>query len=128
MVLSNEVGKIRYTSGDGGYDAHFRENGEKYGPFNIALIEGGQYDPHWPWGHMAPEQAMQANLDVNSKEMMLMHWGTFTLVFHSWTDSIERSLKEAKRAGINLIAPKIGETFILGPGLSNPPFARWNLN
>ncbi|UUZ81729.1 MBL fold metallo-hydrolase [Paenibacillus sp. P26] len=56
-----------YTSGDGGYGAHFKEIGEKYGPFDIALIEGGQYDRRWPWVHMTPEEAVQAHIDVNGE-------------------------------------------------------------
>jgi L-ascorbate metabolism protein UlaG (beta-lactamase superfamily) len=33
--------KRLFTSGDGGYDTHFKEVGKKYGPFDITLIEGG---------------------------------------------------------------------------------------
>lgn len=54
-----------YTSGDGGYGPHFKEIGDKYGPFDITLIEGGQYDKRWPDIHMKPEQSVQANLAVN---------------------------------------------------------------
>lgn len=54
-----------YTSGDGGYDTHFKDIGKKYGPFDIALIEGGQYDRRWSWVHMTPEEAVQAAEDVN---------------------------------------------------------------
>jgi len=117
-----------YTSGDGGYDAHFKEIGKKYGPFDITMIEGAQYDTRWPWSHMTPEQAVQAHLDVNGENMMLMHWGAFTLAFHSWTEPIERAIKETKKADINLIAPKIGETILLDADLQNPPSSWWNLN
>jgi len=51
-----------FASGDGGYGPHFKQIGKKYGPFDIALIEGGQYDPRWPDTHMTPEQSVQANL------------------------------------------------------------------
>lgn len=117
-----------YTSGDGGYDAHFKEIGKKYGPFDIALIEGGQYDRRWSWVHMTPEQAVQAHLDVNGKDMMLMHWGAFTLAFHSWTEPIERALQEAKKAAVYLIVPKIGETVLLDADLHIPPPSWWNIN
>lgn len=117
-----------YTSGDGGYGAHFKEIGKKYGPFDIALIDGGQYDRRWSWVHMAPEQAVQAHLDVNGKNMMLMHWGAFTLAYHGWKEPIERALKEAKKAEVNLIAPKIGETILLDVDPYIPPSTWWNLN
>ncbi|WP_066300998.1 MBL fold metallo-hydrolase [Bacillus sp. FJAT-29937] len=116
-----------YTSGDGGYDAHFKEIGKKYGPFDITLIEGGQYDRHWSWVHMTPEQAVQASIDVNGKNMMLIHWGAFTLAYHSWTDPIERALIEAKKVERNLIAPKIGETVQLTGELSVPVLSWWKM-
>ncbi|MCZ8519575.1 MULTISPECIES: MBL fold metallo-hydrolase [Paenibacillus] len=99
-----------YTSGDGGYDVHFKEIGKKYGPFDITLMEGGQYDQRWPWVHMTPEEAVQAHLDVQGRKMMLIHWGAFTLAFHGWTEPIERALQKAAEAKVNLIAPRIGET------------------
>ncbi|QFT91156.1 metal-dependent hydrolase [Bacillus sp. THAF10] len=114
-----------YTSGDGGYDTHFKEIGEKYGPFNIALIEGGQYDRRWPWVHMTPEEAVQAHVDVNGEYMMPIHWGAFTLAFHSWTEPIEQALAEAKKANVNVIAPPIGETIILTGDLSTSPSSWW---
>ncbi|MGB9929975.1 MAG: MBL fold metallo-hydrolase [Methanosarcina sp.] len=77
VILGNKT--RLYTSGDTGYDIHFKEIGKKYGPFNITLIEGGQYDRRWSDIHMIPEQSVQANIDVNGKTMMLMHWGAFTL-------------------------------------------------
>ncbi|ADL51222.1 outer membrane protein expression inhibitor [Clostridium cellulovorans 743B] len=103
-----------YTSGDGGYGPHFKEIGEKYGAFDITLIEGAQYDKRWADIHMTPEQSVQANIDVNGKNMMLMHWGAFSLAFHGWKEPIERASIEAEKTGINLIAPKIGETIPLG--------------
>ncbi|NMD71249.1 hypothetical protein HHO41_13160 [Bacillus sp. DNRA2] len=103
-----------YTSGDGGYGDHFKDIGKKYGPFDITLMEGGQYDRRWSWVHMTPEEAVQAHLDVCGKKMMLIHWGGFTLAYHGWTEPIERALIAAKEKEVNLIAPKIGETTQLG--------------
>ncbi|HJV47625.1 MAG TPA: MBL fold metallo-hydrolase [Bacillota bacterium] len=114
-----------YTSGDGGYDAHFKEIGKKYGPFDITLIEGGQYDRRWSWVHMTPEEAVQAHVDLNGKNMMLAHWGAFTLAYHGWTEPIERMLIEAKKANVNFIAPKIGETVPLTEKLFIPVSLWW---
>ena len=115
-----------YTSGDGGYGPHFKEIGKKYGPFDMTLIEGGQYDKRWADVHMAPEQSVQANLDVGGKNMMLMHWAAFTLANHDWRDPIERALKEAKKAEVNLITPQIGETVIFGSDLNNLHSSWWD--
>ncbi|MEN6462818.1 MAG: MBL fold metallo-hydrolase, partial [Syntrophomonas sp.] len=113
-----------YFSGDSGYGPHFQEIGEKYGPFDITLIDGGQYDRRWPDVHNTPEQSVQANLDLKGKNMMLMHWGAFTLANHGWKEPIERALKEAKKEAVNLIAPKIGETGTLDSDL-NTPLSFW---
>ncbi|MDN3437962.1 MBL fold metallo-hydrolase [Planococcus sp. APC 3900] len=114
-----------YTSGDGGYDAHFKEIGNKYGPFDIALIEGGQYDSRWPDSHMQPEESVQASIDLKSENMMLMHWGAFTLARHSWSDPIERAVKEAEAKEVKLLTPKIGDTLQLKESLSLPVSGWW---
>lgn len=115
-----------YNSGDGGYGPHFKEIGKKYGPFDITLIEGAQYDKRWANVHMIPEQSVQANIDVNGKNMILMHWGAFTLANHGWKEPIERALKEAKKAKVNLIVPEIGETILLDSGLDIPISSWWD--
>lgn len=109
-----------YTSGDGGYGPHFKEIGEKYGPFDLTLIEGGQYDKRWESIHMKPEDSIQAHLDVRGKNMMLIHWGAFTLAYHSWTDPVERAVRTAKEKDVSLIAPKIGETVLLNGTIPTP--------
>jgi L-ascorbate metabolism protein UlaG (beta-lactamase superfamily) len=110
-----------YTSGDGGFGQHFKEIGEKYGPFYLTLMEGGQYDEkRWSAIHMKPEESVQAHLDVRGKNMMLIHWGAFTLAYHSWTDPVERALRAAKEKEVNIIAPKIGETIDLNGSLPAP--------
>lgn len=114
-----------YNSGDGGYGPNFKEIGKKYGPFDITLIEGAQYDRRWANVHMMPEQSVQANIDVNGKNMVLMHWGAFTLANHGWKEPIERALKEAKKEKVNLIAPKVGKTVLLDSELNMPTSPWW---
>jgi len=102
-----------YFSGDGGYAPHFKEIGEKFGGFDLALMECGQYNKSWSDIHMMPEETAQAGVDVKAKVMMPIHWGAFTLALHSWTDPIERVSKKAKELNLSLITPKIGEPFVL---------------
>lgn len=111
-VILGENQRI-YTSGDGGYGPHFKQIGEKYGPFDLTLMEGGQYDKRWSAIHMQPEESVQAHLDVRGKNMMLIHWGAFTLAYHSWTDPVDRATHAAEQKEVNLIAPNIGETVVL---------------
>lgn len=116
-----------YVSGDGGYGPHFKEIGDKYGPFDLTLIEGAQYDKRWPDLHMLPEQAVQTSIDLKGKNMMLMHWAAFTLAFHGWNEPIERAQKEAERLKVNLISPKIGDTISLDSDFNVPTSKWWNL-
>ncbi len=125
VILGNKT-RV-YTSGDGGYGPHFKGIGDQYGPFDITLMEGAQYDRRWSDIHMVPEQSVQANLDVNGDTMMLMHWGAFTLANHAWNEPIERALEEANRRDVNIIAPKIGETVIFDSELQTPPVSWWDI-
>lgn len=114
-----------YTSGDTSYGPHFEEIGETYGPFDLTLMEGGQYDERWSYSHMFPEESVQAHLDVNGKTMMLTHWGAFTLAYHGWSEPIERALVAAEELDVDLIAPKIGETVLLEDDLAMPVSEWW---
>lgn len=118
-VIIGEHQRI-YTSGDGGYGPHFKKVGEKYGPFDFTLIEGGQYDRRWSAIHMQPEESVQAHLDVKGKNMMLIHWGAFTLAYHSWTDPVERAISAALEKEVNILAPRLGETILLNGSLADP--------
>lgn len=112
-----------YFSGDGGYGSHFATIGEKYGPFDIALMECGQYDELWPYVHLSPEETVQAGKDVNARLILPIHWGAFTLANHSWADPAVRVTKAAKVQGVAASTPKIGEpVFLTEP---NYPKSRW---
>ncbi len=111
-IIQSETENI-FFSGDSGYGPHFKEIGAKYGPFDFAMLECGQYNELWPDVHMFPEETAQAGLDVGTKKIMPIHWGAFKLAMHTWTDPIERVSKKAKELQIELVAPKIGETVII---------------
>ena len=115
-----------YFSGDGGYDIHFKEIGNKYGPFDISMMECGQYNEDWKLIHMMPEETVQASIDLKSELMLPIHWGAFTLAFHDWTDPIERVMIKANELNMHVITPKIGEPVILGS--ENLPSEKWWLN
>jgi L-ascorbate metabolism protein UlaG (beta-lactamase superfamily) len=98
-----------YFSGDSGYGPHFKEIGEKYGPFDLTLMECGQYHEKWAAIHMMPEETVQAHLDVKGKIMIPIHWGGFTLSLHNWTDPVERAIKAASKHNVFICTPQIGE-------------------
>lgn len=98
-----------YFSGDGGYGKHFKEIGAKYGPFDIGLMECGQYNELWRNMHMMPEESVQAAIDVKAQRIVPVHWGSFALATHSWTDPVERITAEAERLNVPIATPEIGE-------------------
>lgn len=103
-----------YFSGDSGYDIHFKNIGDKYGPFDISLLECGQYNEDWKLLHMMPEESVQASIDLKSKVILPIHWGAFTLAFHDWTEPVERLTLKATELNVPVTTPKIGEPVILG--------------
>lgn len=121
-VIEGENDKV-FFSGDGGYGPHFKEIGQEYGPFDISLMECGQYNENWHLIHMMPEETAQAAQDVGSKLMMPIHWGAFTLALHSWTDPAERVRKAAEKLGVPITTPRIGETLVVGS--DTPPQTEW---
>lgn len=114
-----------FVGGDSGYDAHFESIGKDYGPFDLALLECGQYDKYWPYIHMFPEQTIQAAKDLNAKVLMPVHWGKFSLALHTWDDSIKRVVTEAEKENTTLVTPKLGETIILDTYM---PIEKWWLD
>ncbi len=98
-----------FFSGDSGYGPHFKEIGKKFGPFDFAMMECGQYNELWSDIHMFPEETAQAAVDVNAKMVMPIHWGAFKLGMHSWTDPVERISAKAQELKVNLVIPRIGE-------------------
>ncbi|WP_259383448.1 MBL fold metallo-hydrolase [Bacillus thuringiensis] len=121
LILGQET-KI-FFSGDSGYAPHFKEIGDKYGPFDLTLMECGQYDPRWSAIHMLPEETVQAHIDVKGELLLPIHWGAFTLALHEWSDPIERVTKEAKRLGVKITTPQIGESITLKS--TDYPLSAW---
>lgn len=98
-----------YLGGDSGWDKHFKEIGEKYGPFDLAILECGQYGDDWPNIHMFPQEVIKAAESLNSKKLLPVHWGKFSLALHSWTASVEDLLSASEGNKIEIFTPKIGE-------------------
>lgn len=98
-----------FFSGDTGYDTHFKAIGDTYGPFDLALMECGQYDKNYPYTHMQPEQSMQAALDVRAKKLLPVHWGKFTESNHAWDEPVKKISALARQSGMPLMTPEIGQ-------------------
>lgn len=115
FALSTPTMKI-YLGGDSGYDTHFAQIGQQYGPFDLAILEDGQYNKSWKHIHMHPQEVVQAAIDLKAAKLLPVHWGKFSLAPHNWDDPIINVVKEAKSKGIPLVHPMIGEPV----NLNNP--------
>lgn len=120
-IIEGEIDKI-YYSGDSGYGPHFREIGEKYGPFDFAFLENGQYNKLWPDVHMQPEETLQAQIDLNAHTLIPVHWGMFDLSLHHWTEPIERTYTIASNWDIPILTPQLGE---IVDRFNQPSLAWW---
>ncbi|WP_018616454.1 MBL fold metallo-hydrolase [Segetibacter koreensis] len=108
FVLTTPTMKV-FLGGDSGYDTHFKNIGETFGPFDLAILECGQYNEYWKYIHMMPEEAVQAALDLKAKVLIPVHWSKFSLALHDWDDSIKRVIRESEKRNMPLINPMIGE-------------------
>jgi L-ascorbate metabolism protein UlaG (beta-lactamase superfamily) len=102
-----------YLSGDSGYSNHFKEIGDKLGPFDLAFLENGQYNKNWKSVHMFPSETVTASIDLKAKSIYPIHWGMFELALHKWDEPIIELFKFAKEKNVNLITPKLGEVYDL---------------
>jgi L-ascorbate metabolism protein UlaG (beta-lactamase superfamily) len=108
FVLETPNKKI-FIGGDSGYDTHFAKIGAEHGPFDLVLLECGQYNKSWKYIHLMPEETVQAAIDLKAKSLMPVHWSKFALSLHAWDEPIERIVKEANRLNFPIIHPMIGE-------------------
>jgi L-ascorbate metabolism protein UlaG (beta-lactamase superfamily) len=121
-VMKSATKSLFYT-GDGGYGPHFAAIGRQYGPFDLALVECGQYNADWAEIHMRPEQSVQAALDVRARAMLPVHWGAFTEARHPWNEPVQRATAAAApHPELLLTTPRLGQPVVLGTPL---PQARW---
>jgi L-ascorbate metabolism protein UlaG (beta-lactamase superfamily) len=97
-----------FFGADSGWFPGFKEIGDKFGPFDLTMLEIGAYGKYWPDIHMGPDHASDAHLALKGKLMMPIHWGTFNLAPHAWYEPIERLIDYAKEKHIKLFVPEPG--------------------
>jgi L-ascorbate metabolism protein UlaG (beta-lactamase superfamily) len=99
-----------YFGADSGMFPGFKEIGDKFGPFDLTMLEIGAYNQaNWPDIHLGPENALEAHLDLKGKLLLPLHWGTFNLAFHPWKEPAEQIEELARNKNVSLIMPPPGE-------------------
>jgi L-ascorbate metabolism protein UlaG (beta-lactamase superfamily) len=108
FVLQTPSTRI-FIGGDGGYDEHFAEIGDKFGGFDLAILENGQYNTSWRFIHMMPNEVLQAAKDLRAKRLFPVHSSKFALANHSWDAPLKAITEFNKSVNQPLITPMIGE-------------------
>ena len=112
-----------FIGGDGGYDHHFKEIGDKFGPIDLAILENGQYNEAWRAIHFLPGENLQAAIELKAKRLMPVHSGKFDLAMHPWDEPLSFMTKLNEKTGIPLVTPIIGE--LVDVNNPNQVFSQW---
>jgi L-ascorbate metabolism protein UlaG (beta-lactamase superfamily) len=98
-----------YHSGDTAYFDGFEKIGKELAP-QVALLPIGAYNPEsFRHVHASPEDALQAFLDLGSRWMIPMHFGTFRLSEEPTEEPVKRLHVAAKTAGVDDRIRVLGE-------------------
>ncbi|MFK7974574.1 MAG: MBL fold metallo-hydrolase [Halioglobus sp.] len=105
-----------YFAGDTGYDNHFKATGDRHGPFDMALLPIGAYQPRWFMKdvHVNPQEAVQAHIDLRSALSVGMHFGTFQLTYEGIDQpaiDLAEALRNASVPEAQFLVPSPGQRF-----------------
>ena len=104
-----------FFAGDTGYFDGFVRIAEALGPFDLAALPIGAYEPSemMKASHMNPEEAVQAAIDLRTRAAVAMHYGTFKLSDEPLDEPPKRFKKAASEGALGDEAAwllRIGET------------------
>ena len=117
FVIETPNGKIYFVADAGYGDGHyFRAARERHGPFRLAILPIGAYEPRWFMRdqHMNPQEAVQALADCGADFALAHHHGTFKLTYEAIDaprTALAASLKTAKVSAERFRALYPGETW-----------------
>lgn len=116
-----------FFSGDSGYGKHFAEIGARFGGFDLAILDCGQYDNNWRYVHMMPEDTAQAAEDLRARALLPAHVGKFAIAYHTWDDPFKRIVAASRDKAYRLLLPLIGGPvrLPLDSDGEQPPLSRW---
>jgi L-ascorbate metabolism protein UlaG (beta-lactamase superfamily) len=98
-----------FFSGDTGLTTEYSQIRERFGPFDLVMLEVGAFHPAWGDIHLGPQHALEALALLGNSPFLPVHWGTFNLGMHAWDAPPEELLELAPKAGAQLLMPRLGE-------------------
>lgn len=102
-----------YIAGDGGYDTHFAEIGNRFPNIDLAILENGQYDEDWNLIHLMPQYMAQTAGDLKAKKILTVHHSKYALAKHRWDEPLKNVEKMKNKDSLNVLMPVIGEIVTL---------------
>jgi L-ascorbate metabolism protein UlaG (beta-lactamase superfamily) len=104
-VLQGPKHRVFFGGDSGPFDEAFRQIGEKFGPFDLVMLEIGASDAEWADIHLGPDNALAAHRLLGGGPLLPLHWGTFNLAFHAWRQPVQRLLEAGSAVSLLLPAP-----------------------
>lgn len=98
-----------FFSGDTGLTPEYAAIRERFGAFDLVMLEVGAYHPSWGDIHLGPDNALKALQLLGGGAFLPVHWGTFSLALHDWDQPAEVLLTEGPKQGAQLVMPRLGE-------------------
>jgi len=104
-----------WFGGDTAYCEAFKQIGDKYGPFTMAAIPIGAYQPNWfmKYQHVHPGEAVEIHKDIQSNKSLGIHWGTFKLTTEHYLEPprlLSRYLQENNIPADKFVSVDIGQS------------------
>ena len=122
MVIRSTKHRV-FFSGDTGLTTQYAEIRERFGPFDLVMLEVGAFHPSWGDIHLGPAHALEAHALLGGGPFLPVHWGTFALAVHPWDEPVETLLALATPRDVPLVLPRLGEP--VEPADRREPVAWW---
>ena len=112
FLLETPSQKI-YIGGDGGYDTHYAEIGNRFPGIDLAILENGQYNEEWSLIHLMPQYMAQTARDLKAKRVLTVHHSKYALAKHRWDEPLKNAEEMKNKDSLNVLIPEIGEVVAL---------------
>ncbi|NDV57763.1 MBL fold metallo-hydrolase [Bacteroides sp. 519] len=103
-----------FIGGDSGYNKHFKDIGDMYGPFDLAILENAQYSTEWPKNHSFPEQTVHTVQELKARMVLPVHWARYAASYHIWNEPIKELVPLMDTICVPITVPRIGEPYTIG--------------
>jgi len=126
MVIESEQHRV-FFSGDTGLTTEYEAIRDRFGAFDLVMLEVGAHHPAWGDIHLGPDNALKALDLLGGGAFLPVHWGTFSLAMHDWDQPIEALMQAMASGGahgdLRLLLPQLGDP--VEPGRQHTLVTPW---